>query len=378
VRPRGFALRELGLTLLLLAVVIVGAVRLIDLRTKLLAVEKDEPLGSVLEAAARALERDVRVAGRGGVSREEAIRPVADDSGADASRYVDVKGASVAVRAGTDQVGLRGIMRTPPLGVRPAAPGSIGADPSAVWLTAGPLPEGEGASRADEPRAVAAVLGAATPRAKRFFLVADREGRAAVARVRDWRSPGEAGAALAIRLDFTDPEARRLNPRGESEAARALGEPATGGLLDDVVWFVAQGPPGRYPDYEPVNDPPSMRFPHPFLALAEFAGNGRWEVLHVGEDIEDFQAVWGPGSVKFGWTAKAESRFTRADGPRPPLEFPPLLNAPAPGSVRGAGPVGWDPDESRRIPFERASKEIVLNRDGGEARGPRGAPPRVK
>ena len=69
-RPRGFSLRELGLTLLLLAVVIVAAVRLIDLRTKLLVVEKDDPgLGSVLEAAARALSRDVMEAGRGGVPR---------------------------------------------------------------------------------------------------------------------------------------------------------------------------------------------------------------------------------------------------------------------------------------------------------------------
>jgi len=127
-----------------------------------------------------------------------------------------------------------------------------------------------------------------------------------------------------------------------------------------------------------VNDPPSMKFPHPFLAVAEFAGNGRWEVTHVGEDVEEFQVAWGLGAaartLRVAWTVKAEHRFGRGDGPPPPLDFQPLLNAPAPGSVREAGPVGWDPDESRRIPFERASKEFVVTLRDAESRAPRGAP----
>ena len=394
VRPRGFSLRELGLTLLLLAVVIVAAVRLIDLRTKLLVVEKDATgLGSVLEAAARALSRDVREAGRGGVPPGEAVRPVADNTNAEGgASFTDVSGGSVVVRAGTDQLGLRGVMRTPLLAVRLSRGAGAGGggesradrirvDASSVWLRAGPLSASEGPGRADEPRAVAERLGAATARAKRFFLVADREGRSAVALVREWNRSLEAGAALEIRLDFTDREAARLSPRGETDAARALGDPVTGGLLDDIVWFVARGPAGRFPDYDPVNDPPSMKFPHPFLAVAEFAGNGRWEIAHLGEDVEEFQVGWGlgaAGTLKFAWTVKAEHRFARGDGPLPPLEFSPLLNAPAPGSVPGAGPVGWDPDETRRIPFERVSKEFVLTLPDAESRVPRGAPPRVK
>ncbi len=61
-------MRELTLTLLLLGVVIVVAVRLIDLRTKLLVVEKDVPgLGGVLEVAVRSVSRDLEGAFRGGV-----------------------------------------------------------------------------------------------------------------------------------------------------------------------------------------------------------------------------------------------------------------------------------------------------------------------
>ncbi|HEY5278001.1 MAG TPA: hypothetical protein VIK38_15950, partial [Coriobacteriia bacterium] len=230
-RPRGFSLRELGLTLLLLAVVIVAAVRLIDLRTKLLVVEKDATgLGSVLEAAARALSRDVMEAGRGGVPPGEAVRPVADNTNAEGgASYPDLSGNPVVVRAGTDQLGLRGVMRTPLLAVRlsrgaggdgggESVRDRIRADASSVWLRAGPLSASEGPGRADEPRAVAERLGAATARAKRFFLVADREGRSAVALVREWNRPLEAGAALEIRLDFTDREAARLSPRGEEGA----------------------------------------------------------------------------------------------------------------------------------------------------------------
>ena len=389
VRPRGFSHRELGLTLLLLAIVIVVALRLIDLRTKLLVVEKDDPgLGGVLETAARSLSRDVMGAGRGGVAPSEALRLVADNTKSEeGASYRDVSGDPVVVRAGTDQLGIRGVMRTPLLAVRLSRGGTGGripGDAASVWLRAGSLSgisRGSGTGPEDEPRAVAEVLGAATRRAKRFFLVEDREGRSAVGLVREWNRAGEDGAALEIRLDFTDAEAARLNPRGEMDAVRALQEPVTGGLLDDVVWFVARGPAGQFPDYVAGSDPVSMKFPHPFLAVAEFAGDGRWEIAHLGEDVEEFQVDFGfraGGTLKFAWTAKAERRFARGDGPPPPLEFPPLLNAPAPGTERDAGPVGWDPDESRRIPFERVSREFVLTLPSAGSRAPVGTPSGVK
>src|ERR1035441_5534964 len=85
------------------------------------------------------------------------------------------------------------------------------------------------------------------------------------------RSPSRISArALDLVLDFTDREAIGLNPRGEANAALALGELVSGGLLDDLVWFVAQGAEGRPPDYVVTSDPDSMRFPHPYLAVARF------------------------------------------------------------------------------------------------------------
>jgi hypothetical protein len=398
VAGRGFSLRELTLTLLLLGAVVVIAVRLIDLRTKLLAVEKDDPgPGGVLDVAVRALSRDLEAASRGGIPLEEAVRPVADNAGQkDWGGRLDTTGAAIAVREGTDELGLRGVIRSPLLALGPAGgPGGAGGaarirgDSSSVVLMA-KAREREGA---EGLQSVIERLGSQAKRPKRLFVVTDAEGRAAVAAVRSWSLSKDAGRAVELHLDFTDPEAATRNPRGGAGAFLALGEPVTGGLFDDLVWFVARGPEGHPPDFEAAVDPPSMKFPHPYLAVAEFAGAGRWEVARVGEDVEDFQVAWGlggpgealtwradvPGSlapsaaelvdsagsprlraVRLALAAKAERRWVRGDGPRPSTEVPPPLNAPGPDLARGVARVGWDPDESRRVPFERVSRDISL------------------
>lgn len=403
-------MRELTLTLLFLGVVIVIAVRLIDVRTKLLAVEKDDPgPGGVLEVAVRSLARDLDAAGRGGVAPGEAVRPVADNTGPeDVSRRRDAAGTTVAVRAGTDQLGLRGVIRSPLLSLGPSPEPDrsslverIRRDAASVLLRAGVSEQGsEGAGKL---QSVLERLGEHAPRSKRFFLVTDSSGRCAVAAVRSW-TPRNPERALDLQLDFTDPEAAGLNPHGDAGAFRTLGEPVTGGLFDDLVWFVAQGPEGPPPDYDVAGDLPSMRFPHPYLAVAEFAGEGRWEFTRIAEDVEDLQVAWGladtgdalawradvAGSraptptdladpagnpllraLKLALTAKAERRWGRGDGPAPSTEFRPLLNAPAPSPAAGAGPVGWASDESRRVPFERASREVVLPLRDAASRAPR-------
>lgn len=410
-RERGFSVRELTLTLLLMGVVIVVAVRLIDLRTKLLVVEKDDPgLGGVLEVAVRSVSRDLEGAFRGGVALPEAIRPVEDNTSAEGvTSYRDAAGGTVAVRTGTDQLRLRGVIRSSRLAVEPrrepdgaSVLDRILRNASSVPLRAGPPREDRDGAKSLQ--SVIEHLGDPARRSKRFFLVADSAGRYAVALVNAWNPSPAPARTLEFRLDFTDSDAVSLNPGGEAGAARALGEVVTGGLLDDLVWFVAQGPEGRPPDYDAASDPPSMRFPHPYLAVAAFAGEGRWEVVRVGEDVEELQVAWGLAgtrdaltwrgdvaaspsprakelvdsagkpllfALKVAMTAKAEHRYVRGDGPQPPVDFVPLLNAPAPDSLRGVGPVGWSSDESRRIPFERTTREVVISPRGAESAAPR-------
>jgi len=392
-------MRELTLTLLLVGVVIAVAVRLIDLRTRLLVVEKDAPgLGGVLEVAVRSVSRDVEAAFRGGVALPEAIRPIEDNTGAEGVTFYRDAGGEVAVRAGTDQLRLRGVIRSPLLVVEPhgepdgaSVPDRILKDPSSVPLRAGPSPEDRDGAKSLQ--SVIEHLGDPARRSRRFLFVADSAGRCAVALVKSWTPSPAPPRTLDFLVDFTDPDAVSLGPGGEAGAARALSEVVTGGLLDDLVWFVARGPEGRPPDYDAASDPPSMRFPHPYLAVAAFAGEGRWEVARVGEDVEELQVAWGlagsgdaltwrgdvAGSpaprakeladpagkpllraLKVAITARAEHRYVRGDGPQPPVDFVPLLNAPSPDSLRGVGPVGWSSDESRRIPFERTTREFVI------------------
>jgi hypothetical protein len=407
-KERGFSMRELTLTLLLVGVVIVVAVRLIDLRTKLLVVEKDAPgLGGVLEVAVRSVSRDVDGAFRGGVALPEAIRLVEDNTSAGGVTSYRDAGGPVAVRAGTDQLHLRGVIRSHRLTVEPrrdgaSVPDRILRNASSVPLRAGPASEDRDGAK--NLQSVIEHLGDPARRSKRFFLVADSAGRYAVALVNAWNPSPAPARALEFLLDFTDSDAVSLSPGGEAGAARSLGEVVTGGLLDDLVWFVAQGPEGRPPDYEAASDPPTMRFPHPYLAVAVFAGEGRWEVRRVGEDVEELQVAWGlagsgealtwrgdaAGSppprttelvdaagrpllaaLRVAITAKAEHRYVRGDGPQPPVAFVPILNAPAPDSHRGVGPVGWSSDESRRIPFERTTREVVISPRGVEPTAPR-------
>jgi hypothetical protein len=404
-------MRELTLTLLLVGAVIVVAVRLIDLRTKLLIVEKDAPgPGGVLDVAVRSVSRDLEGAFRGGVALDEAIRPVEDNTSAGGvTSYRDAAGGIVAVRTGTDQLRLRGVIRSSRLAIERRREKDGASIPERILKNASSVPLRAGPAREDRDgeknlQSVIEHLGDPSLRSKRFFFMADSAGRCAVALVNAWNPAPPPARSLDFLLDFTDPEAVSLSPGGEAGAAHALGEVVTGGLLDDLVWFVAQGEEGRPPDYDAASDPPSMRFPHPYLAVAAFAGDGRWEVMRVGEDVEDLQVAWGLAGTRdaLGWrgdvagspsptakelvdpagkpllvalkvavTAKAEHRYVRGDGPQPPVDFVPLLNAPAPDSLRGAGPVGWSADESRRIPFERTTRVVVVSPRGVESAAPR-------
>jgi hypothetical protein len=197
---------------------------------------------------------------------------------------------------------------------------------------------------------------------------------------------------MDVALDFTDADARARNRDGRPASESGLGEITSGGVLDDLVWFVAQGPEGHPPDFERGSDPESMHYPHPTLAFGVAAGDGRWDVHEAGGDIEDLQVAWGlagpggalewraasPGSVapgaselvdalgrprlrslRLALVARAGPRLPRSEG-GPPPEFDVPLNGPAPGTGAFAGPIGWDRLPRRRIRFDREVREELV------------------
>jgi hypothetical protein len=155
------------------------------------------------------------------------------------------------------------------------------------------------------------------------------------------------------------------------------------------VGFVARGLEGRAPDFVAGSDPESLRFPHPFLAVGARAAGGLWEIRGASEDIEDMQVAWGipgaqaslewragaPGSpapspadledpaggsrlraLRIAFVARAPARLERSSG-APAPEFAVPMNGPAPGSVPGASPIGWDVRPARRVRFDREVRE---------------------
>ncbi len=390
-RFAGFSLAELLLTLLVLGLVAWAVLRLVDRRTRVAAPEAPvSGIGAVLDTSLRALVRDVQAAGRGGLAAGEAIRPVEDNT-TSAGRYLyrTPLAGVVVVRNGTDQLGLRGVIRTPlvALEARDGASGEllserVRAHPEAAAIR---LPAGK------DIGTIRARLSEAAPPRKAFFLLRDAAGHWAVARVAS-APDGPAGGPLDLVLDFTDPDARALNRGADAGAAARLGDVSAGGVFDDLVWFVAQGEEGRPPDYVMTSDPQSLVFPHPYLAVAEGVGGDRWEVRRAGEDVENLQIAWGfPGpsgalewrgdvpdssaplageladalgrprlrALKIALSAKSPHRIPRSAG-APPPEAPRLFNAPPPGRIPGAAPAGWDPVPQRRVGFDRESREAVV------------------
>ena len=390
-RFAGFSLAELILTLVVLGLAVWLVLRLVDRRTRVVA--REEPVSrtaSVLDASLRAIVSDVRAAGTGGLPADDAFRPVEDNtSSSGRSLYRTPLGGAVVVRSGTDQLGLRGVIRSPlvALAARDAATQELLSDrvrarPDAAAVS---VPAGKAAG------AVRARLREAAPPSKAFFLLRDAAGRWAVARVVS-AAEGPSESALDVVLDFTDGDARALNHGGDPGAAARLGDVSAGGVFDDLVWFVARGEDGRPPDYIMTNDPPSVAFPHPFLAVAQGIGADRWEVRRAGEDIEDLQVAWsvpGPSgsavwrgdvmdspaplsgelvdatgrsrltALKIGLTVKSPRRILSSAG-APQQDVPQLFNAVPPGRIPGAVPVGWDPVPQRRVGFDRESRESVV------------------
>ena len=381
---RGFSLAELLLTLLVLSAVVLGVLFVIDRNTRLLPEPpRASDLDSRLAAALRLVTRDVEAAAQPGRAGN-AVLPVADNTRGAPDTYRDPSGRLVAVRAGTDQLGLRGLVRGSRLALEPGAARalreSLRATPAAVPLVLRP-----GDTRLLEE--VRASL-EEKPGVKRFVAVYD-DSSFALARAA--RSPaGSDAGALRLDLDFTDADAASRNPPGSGNGT-ALGAPVAVGVFDELVWFVARGAEARAAD-SGVADPPSLATPHPYLAVARWAGADRWEVTGVSEEIEDFQVAWGlagpdgavlwrgrePGSaapapselvdatgasrlveIRIGATIKSARRLTRADGPPPP-EAPRLFNAPAPGESPGLSPVGWAEDPRRAVWFARSSRTAVV------------------
>ncbi len=415
-RRRGVSAAGFLVTLAILLLFLVVVLEFVNRWTRIPEARPPNPATRTsLELAVRALTKDLGTAASGFLPPVEAIRPVSDNT--PPGRALNgPAGQMTEIRPGTDQVGLRGILRSPPLPLEPSdrttgrpyplAP----SDAQEAGNAAPPLwrlkvyAEGRGGTKGrtgggSALSEVAALLKARplSRARKRFFIVLGEGGRHAVARIaafRDRTSSGAEGCApppdgchLELDLDFADPDAVKLNPRGAADALHGLGPLSWGGLLDDLVYFVAQGPKGRPPDYFVVNDPPSLRYPHPYLAVAEDVGNDRWEVVHVADDVENLQAAYAvarggteewradrpgagpllpaelsePGTdlraVRLAVVAKGTER---RHGALPSDLLEEILPFDAPRPDQTFSPLGWTENPWARVNFDRETRFLLV------------------
>lgn len=368
-----------------------------------------------LDLAVRTLSRDLGMAASGPFPAIAAIRPVSNNTPPGHS-FVGLVGQVTEIRPGTDEIGLRGILRTPPLPLEPSdratgkpfplpADGSLAGMPTGSPLSrlkicaSGRDGSKEGPRREFGLSQVAALLKSRTllGTRKRFFVVGGGAGRYAVGRVVSVRdrtasspegcAPRPDGCHLELTLDFSDPDAVRLNRREAPDETQRVGPLAWGGLFDDMVYFVAQGPKGRPPDYFMVNDPPSLAYPRPYLAAAENVGGGRWEVVRIADDLENLQAAYAisaggaeewradrpgarpllpeeasePGTelraVRIAVVAKGVERRPA----KSPADIPEeILPFDAPRPDRFFSPIGWAGSSRSRVDFDRETRFLSI------------------
>lgn len=404
-RRRGVSATGFLVTLAVLLLLLFVVLEFVNRWTRIPAPASPSPAARTsLDLAVRALSRDLGAAASGPLSAVDAIHPVSNNTPPWHS-FTGPVGQVTEIRPGTDQLGLRGILRTPVLPLEPADRATGRPFPLETEETRGgagvPSPNRRLRLYADGPplSQVAALLKARPVSAtrKRFFIAGGSAGRAAVARIVSFRdrtapapegcAPPPAGCHVELTLDFADPDATHLNPRGTPDPVSGLGPLSWGGLLDDLVYFVAQGPKGHPPDYFSVNDPISLAHPRPYLAVAEYVGSGRWEVLRVADDVENLQTAFAvakdgaeqwradrpgarpllpaelsePGAqllaLRIAIVAKGTERH-RQKAPADVLEE--ILPFDAPRPDRTFAPLGWTENPWTRVDFDRETRFLSV------------------
>ena len=365
-RSTGFSLVELLLTLRR-SVRRLGRPRIVDRGTRIRQ-ETDVPLGpeAALQTAFRLLRKDVRGAVSGGLPLVDAVRLVADQTGpAGPGAYVPDGGAAVAVRTGTDQLGLRGAIRSPLVKLDSRVPGADEGVAERMRSRPGEVPVR--APAAPGLDALRKRLAEGPADARRLFFVRDEAGTWAVGRVASVAARSGDGA-LELVLDFSDPDARARNAAGSSGDAGRLGAVTAGGVFDELVWFVARGLEGRPPDFVLGSDPESLRYPHPFLAVAARTGLDR---------LGDPRRARRSGTSRSPGASGREraSGLARADAPAGPAvgRSSSIPGAAAPQGSRIAL-VARAPNGSSELGAPAPEFAVLMNEGGRPARFQ--APPR--
>jgi Tfp pilus assembly protein PilV len=315
-RERGLTLIETLITLAVLMAVMVGLYALLDSSNKLAKQETNvaEAQQSVRIGISE-VTRVIRQGRVGGLFVANAILPISPDGTSGNNMpggkfFTDVSGAKHYVRAGTDVIGVRGIISGDKYAL---ATGDVTCAGSCATTTAMTITiratSASGVVNFPSP-GKPSVAGKTRPF---YFVVADGSTEVMTTGTGTYLVPVYYVGLVdpADSATFPPPNSPPantfsfvMNPRdsgalkltGAPYAASAVDKPFSGGVVDEIRFFVDEG--DTYP-------PPGTIDTHPSLAEATFVpdpSGDKWEIQPLIEDVEDFQVAYGvdgitPGSV---------------------------------------------------------------------------------
>jgi Type IV Pilus-assembly protein W/Prokaryotic N-terminal methylation motif len=297
---KGLTLIETLITLAVLTAVMVGLYALLDSSNKLAKQETNvaEAQQSVRIGISE-VTRVVRQGRVGGLFIANAILPVANNSGA-GSTLTDISGTAHYIRAGTDVIGVRGIISGDKYGL---ATGDVTCGASCATTTAMTV-----TIRATSASGVVNFLSGTSPAIAGktrpfYFVVADGSTEMVTTGVGTYLVPvyyvglvdaNSSGTwftqtANAFTFSMNPQDADALKLTAAPPSSTTLDKPFSGGVVDEIRFFVDEGP---------TDASSSALDTHPSLAEAVFDPSSRnWEIQPLIEDVEDFQVAYGVDGI---------------------------------------------------------------------------------
>jgi Tfp pilus assembly protein PilV len=285
---------ETLITLAVVAIVMIGLYTLLDRSNKL---AKQETHVSEAQQSSRIgiyeLSRVIRQARIGGLFIGNAVLPIANNI-AGGTSFTDLSGTAHFVRKGTDVIGVRGILSGDKYIF---AAGDATCTGSCTTTTAvnvtihavsssgvNNFPAGSAPSLINKTKPF-------------YFVVAAASSELATIGGKDYLVPTyivglvdtsgtwytQTADTFSFAMDPSDTGAKKLN--ASASIASNIDKPFSGGVVDDVRFFVDEGP---------ADATSSNLDTHPTLAEATFdPGTNQWDIQPLVEEVEDFQVAYG-------------------------------------------------------------------------------------
>jgi prepilin-type N-terminal cleavage/methylation domain-containing protein len=296
---RGFTLIEVIVTTVVLVVVMVGLYVLLDSSNKL---AKQETNVADAQQSARIgiyeLSRIIRQGRVGGLFVGNAILPV-NNNIAGGTSLRDLSGIQHFIRAGTDVVGVRGILSGDKYAL---TTGDVTCAGSCATTTAMTV-----TIRATSTNGVSNYTAGETPSFASktrpfYFVVADGSTEMVTTATGTFLVPvyyvglvsasagggwftqtGSPATTFSFVMDPQDTGARKLY--AAAPTSPTIDKPYSAGVVDEVRFFVDEGP---------ANGTSLTTDTHPSLAQATFdPSTGDWDIQPLVQEVEDFQVAYG-------------------------------------------------------------------------------------